>query len=92
MPIKQYKVTAKINIFEMDSPWRYLPIPQSKVPLVRPGGWGSIPVTVTIGKTIWKTSLFPMKGGQYFLPIKKMVIKQENLKVGDTIKAIYSLQ
>lgn len=89
---KKYKVSAKIHIFEMDSPWRYIPIPESCVPNIRPGGWGSIPVVVIIGKTTWKTSLFPMKGGQYFLPIKKWVINQENLKVGNTVQVVYALQ
>jgi len=90
--VKKYKVTGKIQIFQMDSPWHFLPIPNSKVPSVRPGGWGSIPVVVTIGNTTWKTSLFPAKGVKYFLPIKKQVLKQENLKAGDTVQASYILQ
>ena len=89
---KKYKVKAKINVFEMDSPWHYIPIPENCVPKVRPGGWGSIKVTVTIGKTTWKTSLLPMKGGQYFLPLKKQVLNQENLKSGNTVQADYTLQ
>jgi hypothetical protein len=33
-------------------------------------GWGVIPVTAFIGKTKWKTSLFP-KDGRYLVPLKK---------------------
>ena len=47
-------------------------------------GWGVIPVQVKIGKTEWKTSLFP-KDGRYLVPIKMIVQKSENLKVGDTV-------
>lgn len=47
-------------------------------------GWGVIPAQVNIGKTQWKTSLFP-KDGRYLVPIKKIVQKSENLSVGDTV-------
>ena len=47
-------------------------------------GWGMIPVIVRIGKTEWKTSLFP-KDGRYIVPIKASVRKAENLEEGDTV-------
>ena len=47
-------------------------------------GWGVIPVHVRIGKTEWKTSLFP-KDGRYLVPIKMSVQKSENLEVGDSV-------
>lgn len=49
-------------------------------------GFGSIPVTVTIGKTRWKTSIFPEKGGSFLLPVKKSVRDAENIKVDDSVK------
>jgi Domain of unknown function (DUF1905). len=47
-------------------------------------GWGIIPVDVRIGKTEWKTSLFP-KDGRYIVPIKASVRKAENLEEGDKV-------
>ncbi len=47
-------------------------------------GWGVIPVYVWIGKTEWKTSLFP-KDGRYLVPIRMSVQKSENLDVGDSV-------
>jgi hypothetical protein len=47
-------------------------------------GWGMIPVHVTIGKTEWKTSLWPKDGG-YIVPLKDMVRKAEGLEKGDTV-------
>ena len=47
-------------------------------------GWGVIPVHVRIGKTEWKTSLFP-KEGRYLVPIKKIVQKSENIGEGDSV-------
>jgi hypothetical protein len=48
-------------------------------------GWGMIPVIAQIGKTEWKTSLFP-KDGAYIVPLKDSVRKAEDLDQGDTVK------
>jgi len=47
-------------------------------------GWGVIPVRVQIGKTEWKTSLFP-KGDRYLVPLKGAVRKAEALEEGDEV-------
>ncbi|MBK8990027.1 MAG: DUF1905 domain-containing protein [Chloroflexi bacterium] len=44
-------------------------------------GWGMIPVTAQIGKTVWKTSLFP-KEGFYIVPLKDKVRRAELLEEG----------
>ena len=49
-------------------------------------GWGSVPVTITLGKTIWKTSIFPDKDGTYLLPLKAEVRKNEGVYVDDIIR------
>lgn len=49
-------------------------------------GFGSVKVEVTIGSSVWLTSLFPnKKTGEYFLPIKAAVRKQEDLNEGDMV-------
>jgi hypothetical protein len=47
-------------------------------------GRGMIPVDVRIGKTKWKTSMFP-KDGRYIVPIKASVRKTENLELEDKV-------
>ncbi len=47
-------------------------------------GWGVIPVYVRIGKTDFKTSLFP-KDGLYLVPLKDSVRKAEDLFEGDEV-------
>ncbi len=47
-------------------------------------GWGMIPVKVRIGKTEWKTSLFP-KDGRYIVPIKSSVRRAEDVDEGDKV-------
>ncbi|MEO6041305.1 MAG: DUF1905 domain-containing protein [Croceibacterium sp.] len=48
-------------------------------------GFGSVKVTVRLGDTRWQTSLFPQKGGGWFLPVKKPVRLAERLDYGDTL-------
>jgi hypothetical protein len=47
-------------------------------------GWGVIPVMVRIGKTEFKTSLFPRED-RYLVPLKDAVRKAEKLDAGDTV-------
>ncbi|PJE76403.1 DUF1905 domain-containing protein [Candidatus Uhrbacteria bacterium CG10_big_fil_rev_8_21_14_0_10_48_16] len=49
-------------------------------------GWGSIPVVVTVGKSVWKTSVFPnADAGGYILPVKAKVRKAEGIEHGQTV-------
>ena len=50
-------------------------------------GWGMIPVSAGIGRTEWKTSLFPKDGG-YIVPVKDKVRRAERLEVGDTVTVV----
>jgi hypothetical protein len=47
-------------------------------------GWGCVPVTATIGRTEWTTSLFPKDGG-YVVPVKVAVRRAEALDLGDRV-------
>lgn len=50
-------------------------------------GFGSIRVTVTLGTTKWKTSIFPDRhSGSYVLPLKAQVRRAEGIDAGDTVK------
>jgi uncharacterized protein DUF1905 len=50
----------------------------------RTGGFGSVRVRVTVGRTTWRTSIFPDSARQtYVLPIKKAVRAAERLDAGD---------
>ncbi|MCB0009358.1 MAG: DUF1905 domain-containing protein, partial [Anaerolineales bacterium] len=42
------------------------------------------PVTVQIGDTVWKTSLWP-KDGRYLVPLKDKVRRAEQLADGDMV-------
>ncbi len=87
----RYTVTGTIWLYPGESAsWHFFTIPKKESSEIRElfkgfsKGWGSLPVEVTIGKTIWKTSIFPdSKSGTYFLPIKAQVRKKEEVYEGD---------
>lgn len=48
--------------------------------------WGSLPVTVILGKSRWNTSIFPdKKSDSYILPIKKPIRAEEKVNAGSMI-------
>ena len=72
------------------SPYHYVAVPPDGAELlhmVAPAatyGWGVIPVTVTIGRTTFPTSLFRRHGG-YLVPVKDAVRRAERIELGDTV-------
>ena len=49
-------------------------------------GFGAVKVSVVVGKTVWKTSIFPdKKSGTYLLPLKAAVRRAEGIVSGDSI-------
>lgn len=88
-----YIFTAKVWLWNGQGAWHFVHLPKlqsTEIQTTFKGltkGWGSIPVTVTIGKTTWKTSIFPdKKSSSYLLPIKKEVRTKENITVEDDIE------
>jgi hypothetical protein len=54
--------------------------------------WGSVYVEATIGKTTWRTSLFPSKQvGGWLLPLKAAVRKAEAIADGSEVEAALAL-
>ena len=50
-------------------------------------GFGSVRVEVTIGRTTWRTSVFPDgRAATYVLPVKKAVRAAEGIAAGDTAR------
>jgi hypothetical protein len=81
---------GKIWFWKGPAPWYFVTVPAQQCSDLKAisglvtYGWGMIPVHVRIGRTGWKTSLFP-KDGLYIVPIKASVQKAENLKEGDEV-------
>jgi hypothetical protein len=75
------------------APWYFVTVPEKQsnnlkaVSELVTYGWGVIPVNARIGKTEWKTSLFP-KDDRYIVPIKGSVREAENLGLGDDVTVL----
>lgn len=74
------------------SAWHFVHIPKKDSEKIKKEfgqnakGWGSLPVLITLGKTSWKTSIFPdKKSGTYLLPLKAEIRKKEGIFAEDKI-------
>ena len=90
-----YSIRAKVWLYTGDSPWHFITIKKEDADEIKRFDmeprreFGSIPVNVKVGKTKWKTSIFPDKKDIYLLPLKKEVRTKESIKVGAIIWAIH---
>ncbi|MCF7843534.1 DUF1905 domain-containing protein [Candidatus Gracilibacteria bacterium] len=88
---KKYKIKSKVWLYSGQTAWHFVGIPKKESEEIKKKckikiGFGSVPVMVTLGKTKWKTSIFPDKrSGTYLLPIKAEVRKKENIMSEDTV-------
>ena len=73
------------------APWYFVTVPDQGCRELRAAaavvsyGWGMVPVTASIERTRWVTSLWP-KDGRYIVPIKASVRKTERLELDDTVR------
>ncbi len=70
--------------------WRFVTVPDDVSDEVdeavgdATGGFGAVRVEVTVGRSVWRTSLFPSaEAGAYVLPVKKAVRVAEGLDDDD---------
>lgn len=89
---KVYKLKSKILVYQGMSAWRFLVLPVAAGKEIKETngksakGWGSLPVSVSIGHTTWQTSIFPdKKAGTYLLPLKAQIRKKEDIADDDVV-------
>ncbi len=75
-----------------ETPWYFVTLPADASEIIREEtaefrrGFGSVRVIVTIGESVWNTSVFPeAKSKRYVLPIKKPVRRAEQIDEGDVV-------
>lgn len=92
MLARSYDIKAKVWLYDGKAAWHFVTLPQDHSDQIRfqtaqsKSAWGSVRVSARIGRTAWKTSLFPdSKAGAYLLPVKAEVRKKEKIKAGDTV-------
>ncbi|MCE2926310.1 MAG: DUF1905 domain-containing protein [Rickettsiales bacterium] len=85
--------TAELWMYLGKSAWFFVTLPKDESEQIkflnshRQRSWGSLSVNAKIGKSEWKTSIFPnSKTGAYLLPIKANIRKKEKILAGDKVK------
>lgn len=94
-----YTLRSTVWVYPGMAAWRFLGIPEKEGREIKERvgaharGWGSLPVTVTIGATTWNTSIFPdKKSGSYLLPLKVKVRNAENISDNSEVTYLLTLR
>ena len=90
---KKYRVRSKVVLWPGEQgAWHFVHVDKKTSETIKAKhtrvrrGFGSVRVVATIGKTSWKTSIFPdSRSGCYLLPLKASVRRAEGLAEGDSI-------
>lgn len=89
----KYKICEKVWLYPGATAWHFVSVSKNTSQKIKERygkhhrGFGSLPVRATIGKTSWKTSIFPDKiSGTYLLPLKAKVREREEILNGDIIE------
>ncbi len=96
MPKVTYRLRGRLVPYDSGAgSWRFITLPKAQSKELRGMfegslGFGSLPCTVTIGATTWRTSVFWSRAGAYLLPVKASVRKAEGL--ADNATVAYELE
>ena len=87
----QQQFTAKLWLYSGPTSWHFITLPNDFADEIKffkhqRAGFGSVRVRVTVGESVWKTSIFPDKNsGSFLLPVKAEIRKKEQLAVDDMV-------
>lgn len=83
---------AELWRWEGEAAWHFVTLPPELADDIaartegRRKGFGSVRVSVRIGATTWKTSIFPdARSGSFVLPLKQDVRRREDVGDGDVV-------
>lgn len=90
--MEEINFKSKIWVYPGFAAWRFLSLPAKESAALKKmfegltRGFGSLKVEAQIGRSNWKTSIFPdKKRGCYLLPLKAEIRKKENLQDKSTV-------
>ena len=86
-----FEFISELWLYQGKAAWHFITLPPDVADEIddvvgERGGFGSVPVEVTIGTSTWMTSLFPDKrAASFVLPVKKAVRHAEGLEVDEPV-------
>ena len=91
-------VTAPLWIWTGEKgSWHFLTVPEEQSDEIRAHcftvqrGFRSARVSATVNGVSWRTSVFPVKSGGYFLPVKAAVRRKAEIAAGDEVTVTLDL-
>jgi hypothetical protein len=90
---KKYTIVSTILLWSgVMTAWHFLPVPKKETKIIREKygtharGFGSLPITATINKVSWQTSIFyDGRSEIYLLPLKALIRRKADIEEGDTV-------
>ena len=88
-----YRFAGQLWVHPGEAGWHFLTVPSeisADIAERTTGtrrGFGSVRVVAVVGRTEWRTSLFPdAQAGAYLLPVKKSIRAAARLHAGDVLE------
>ena len=98
MEAAQFEFEADVWLHQGDAAWHFVTVPGEISDEIRARtagegrAFGTVPATVSIGRTSWSTSLFAdTQRDAYLIPIKAQVRRREQLADGDVARLTVTL-
>lgn len=96
---KTFKMREKVFIYPSEyASWHFVPVTKKVGQEIKKSfggnsrGFGSLPVEVTVGSSVWRTSIFPDNySGSYILPLKTSIRDKEEIMAGDMVTFVIKL-
>ena len=88
----KFKFKAKVWLYKGQGAWHFISL-NKKLSReldrkfgMKKRGWGSLRVSAQVGKTEWRTSIFPDSTTKtYLLPLKSEFRKKEGIEIDDMV-------
>ena len=94
----RFKFRGEVWLYPGTTGWHFISLPVEKSAEIKGRdilmrrAFGAVKVAIAIGKTSWRTSIFPdKKSGQYLLPLKADVRRKERIAAGELVTVVVEI-
>lgn len=85
-------LTAALEVWRTaNGTWHFITVPEEHSTeihghaILALRGFGSVRIEACLHDVTWRTSVFPMKSGGYFLPVKKDILRKTGIIAGEKV-------